>query len=1608
MLTSEKIVPVLLEKVYLLIEQKIEQPKQDLVKKLAQRLFANIASEDLLQRNESDLYGAVLSLWHHLNEVKADAISVRVFNPTLSRDGWKSTHTIVEIVTPDGPFLVDSVKMALGRLDTQSHLMLNGPHCFLREDDVIVDVCSGGGDTSQTLFHVEVDRLSSKDEMKALKQELESVLIDAELVVRDWQGMSDKLATVITEVKETPALIEKDHITEVAEFLKWISEHNFTLMGYKHFDLVAIEGDYELRPTAETGLGLFSVASRVRLLKLSELPESARFEAKKNELLILTKGNVKSRIHRPAYNDYIGIKQFDKNGKVIGEHRFTGLYTSSVYNQSISNIPLICNKVERILDSSHYVEGSHSWKALNNILENYPRDELFQASEDEMLEVGMGVVRMQDRDMLRLFVRKDPFGRFYSCMVYVNKERYNTELRTQTQRIFQQYFGSDQHVEFTTFFSESPLARTHYLVRVDNNNSDVDVKTIEHNLVEAASTWDDRLAEAIIANIGESKGTPVSKQYKRAFPRSYKEDMLPGSAVADIERLEILNDDNKLGMLFYRPQEEQNNSRHVKLKLFHRDEPIHLSDVMPMLENLGLRVIGESPYKVEKLDGTVYWILDFSMLHNGSSDVDLREARDRFQQAFAAVWSGDLESDGFNRLVLGAGLIGREVTILRSYARYMRQVGFPFSQSYIEDTLSSHPKMTNLLVSLFMKRFSPSVKDSSKQQEKIVATINKELDKVESLDDDRIIRRYMEMMLATVRTNYFQVEDGQPKPWLALKLKPSDIPEIPAPVPAFEIFVYAPDIEGVHLRGGKIARGGLRWSDRQEDFRTEVLGLVKAQQVKNTVIVPVGAKGGFVCKQQHNYTTRDAIFAEGQRCYRRFIRALLDVSDNIINGDIVAPPNVVRHDDDDPYLVVAADKGTATFSDLANEVAQQYNFWLGDAFASGGSNGYDHKQMGITAKGGWESVKRHFREMDINCQTTDFTCAGVGDMAGDVFGNGMLLSKHIRLQAAFNHMHIFIDPTPDSALSWIERDRLFNLPRSSWEDYDKSLISSGGGIFSRRVKSIKLTPEMKKMFNTTRASMAPNDLIKEILTLEVDLLWNGGIGTYFKSVSETDTDVGDRANDALRINGKDIKAKVIGEGGNLGMTQLARIEYALNGGRVNTDFVDNVGGVDCSDHEVNIKILINSLVVSEDLTYKQRNELLSRMEQEVGDIVLEDAYCQSETISVTEHQGVSLVKEQVRFIHHLEKSGQLDRALEYIPDDETISEREKLGLGLTRPELSVLVAYGKMVLKEQLVVDEISNNPYHAKMLLNYFPSELQRNYSDAMDKHPLRAEIIATCLANRMVNEMGCNFVIRLTEETGAGVAAISNAFAVAREVFNFEDMFKQIRLSDNKSTAGAQYDALFSVRRTLRRLTRWFLRNYNNQIDIEQLIELYKPTVAEIRVQLDDFLVDEEVIEHKEQAQILIDADFEPEIANVVARLSSLYSAMDISDGALETGKTVATAAKLYFTLGDRLSLHWFLKQINAQSVDNHWQALARATFREELDWQQRQLTILVLKTMEEGGSCEEAIEKWCDTHKVAIDRWESILKEFKIGNVHEFAKFTVAMRELVLLNLNCSTNE
>ena len=1607
--------PVLLEKVSEIIRNKMPTDIAEIVDMFARRLYRTISLDDLKNRDESNMYGAVVGLWHSFAKYESNSkATIKVYNPEVSKHGWESPHTIVEIIQTDMPFMVDSVRMALNRRNIAAHLLLHTPLAHKRDaKGKVTEVLPAGKSAKNTqvdtVFLIEIDRQNDEKDLKALKDELVSVMEEVTLAVSDWQPMRSRVEELANDLDSRNYPGSKAKLDEAKRFLSWLAQDNFTLMGYRRYRVEPVKGDYQLVQDEGSSLGLMKNTQGKKPLLFSSMSEDARHIALgQDDLLLLTKTNSRSRVHRPAHCDYIGIKQFDKDGNVIGEDRFVGLYSASFYNDSAMDIPLVKDKIQRVIRESKFAPGSHASKALLNIMQTYPRDEILQTSDKDLLNITMGVLQIQERDMTRAFLRRDIFGRFITVMVYVPRERYNTLLRQKTQSILARTLGSKEEVDFTTFFSESALARTQYIVRVKDSEQNIDVKALEDNLVEAARSWEDNLERVLISAHGESKARELVRRYAQGFPRSYKEEVLPSVALADIAQLERLDADHKLGMLFYRAQEVQDDSNHVKLKLFHRDEPIHLSDVLPMLENFGLRIINESPYQIKTNDGHVFWVLDFFMLHTAGK-LDLEKSRDNFQDAFAKVWDSHYEDDGFNRLILGAGMTGREVVILRMFAKYMRQIGVTFSQNYIESTFSRYPDIGKLLVKMFFIKFDPKIKFTEKKLDNVVTKIQAALEDVSSLDDDRIISRYMDLIGAALRTNFFQPDaTGNEKEYTSVKFLPENIPDMPLPLPKFEIFVYSPRVEGVHLRGGKVARGGLRWSDRREDFRTEVLGLVKAQQVKNTVIVPVGAKGGFVCKLLPE--EREAFFEEGKACYRTFIRALLDITDNIVEGEVVHPDSVIRHDDDDPYLVVAADKGTATFSDIANGIAAEYKHWLGDAFASGGSVGYDHKKMGITARGGWESVKRHFREMGVDCQTTDFTCVAIGDMGGDVFGNGMLLSKHTKLVGAFNHLHIFIDPDPDAAKSWKERDRLFKMPRSSWEDYDKKLISKGGGVFSRSAKSIELTPEIKKLIGSQKKSMAPNDLIKALLMAEVDLIWNGGIGTYVKGAKETDAEVGDRANDALRINGRELRAKIVGEGGNLGFTQLGRIEFANNGGRINTDFIDNVGGVDCSDNEVNIKILLNGVVSQGKLTREQRDKILYGMTDDVAELVLYDCNRQSQSISITALRGPDQIKEMQRFIHQLERDGLLDRGLEFLPDDDELAERVASGKGLSRPELAVLTAYGKMVLKEELLTDEITQDPFHGKELYESFPQVLRDKFSEAMDEHPLRGQIIATKLANNIVNDMGPNFVSRKVEATGATVAEVANAYVVAREVFGCERIWADIEALDNKVPAKVQNDVLFQVRRMVRRATRWVLRHRRPEFkSIQEHIDFYMPAFTDLRENALSYMSAKESENIQKSIDKLMEQGLPKDLAKEVGTLSTVFSALDIADVAAEHSEhDISLVAQIYYRLGAKIDLHWFLDQVNSQPVANHWQALARAAFREELDWQQRALTQTVLKLAAEDKDADAMLATWLEQNEHAIDRWKGILADFRTTKSHEFAKFSVALRELMLLSHICGAQK
>ncbi|MEH6577200.1 MAG: NAD-glutamate dehydrogenase, partial [Amphritea sp.] len=1327
-----------------------------------------------------------------------------------------------------------------------------------------------------------------------------------------------------------------------------------------------------------------------------------------------------SLVHRPAYMDRVVIKRFDEQGNVIGKCRFHGLYTLAFYSEPMSVIPVVRSKAEAVLKRAGFDRRSHNGKELLRVMNDLPHDELLLSSEQELLDISMGIFSLHDRRKVRLLVRKDRCNQFITFLYYVPRDIFSTALRVMVQDMLVKACGASQS-EFTTTFTESILARVQYVLRIDPNNPvAVDPAQLEAEVVKVSQDWSFELHAALTDVCGEEHGNRLQNNYRSAFTSAYREHFSAVSAVYDIQRIEALGEDNPVTMSFYRVLEQSQNL--LRFKLFNADEPLVLSDVIPVLENLGMRVVGEHPYAVYRSDEKQFWIHDFTLIYQGAEPVVLEEVKDVFHNAFANIWSGCAENDEFNHLVIGANLSWREVAMLRAFARYSKQIRFGFSQQYIAGTLARHIQVTKLLVALFRARFQPNRQGSDKVSavaERIESSIVDALDKVDNLNEDKILRRFLELITATLRTSYFQCDAaGELKDYFSFKLNPRAIAGIPEPRPMFEVFVYSARVEGVHLRGGKVARGGLRWSDRLEDYRTEVLGLVKAQQVKNSVIVPVGAKGGFVPKKLPTTGGREAFQAEGIASYQIFISALLDITDNLVGGEVVPPIDVVRHDEDDPYFVVAADKGTATFSDIANAIAEERGFWLGDAFASGGSQGYDHKGMGITARGAWESVKLHFRELGLDSQSEEFSVIAIGDMAGDVFGNGMLLSEHIQLCAAFNHLHIFIDPEPDAASSFIERKRLFELPRSSWEDYNAELISTGGGIFSRAAKWLDISPQMQARFNIKEDRLSPNDLLTALLKAPVDLIWNGGIGTYVKASHESHAEVGDKANDSLRINGNQLRCRVLGEGGNLGFTQQGRMEFCANGGKSNTDFIDNAGGVDCSDHEVNIKILLNEVVANGDMTVKQRNALLREMTDEVSELVLQNNYKQAQAISVAHNHAHRSMDEYTRLISRLEAAGKLDRELEFIPADDVLQERKQAGLGLTRPELSVLISYVKAELKVALSESWITDDVYLSKEVLTAFPHRLVADFSEQIETHRLRPEIIATQIANGMVNSMGVTFAERLCQISGAGFGEVAAAFVIARDVFGIDQLWRDIEALDNQVNSALQQQMMADVIRLIRRATYWFLRNQRPSIDVAAAVEQFRPGVQQISSQLAELLKGEPLDRWQQKHDALVTTGVPAELAAMVAGADSLYSLLGIIQAAEQTGESLQRVAQIHFGLGDRLELHWFDHQVQELAASTHWETMVRDGFREDLTNHQQAITVSVLNadgfdgsdnrdasvSGEDSVSREKTgdalVDQWLENNSQLLARWQGLLNEIRGSAQRDYAIFTVAIRELLEL--------
>jgi glutamate dehydrogenase len=1566
-------------------------------RRFLQTYFANVDTKDLGDRDPKDLAGAALS---HLMFAKqrGRAALVRVFNPTLREHGFVSPHTIIDVVNDDMPFLVDSISLALTERSLTLHFLAHPIFEVTRDRAGNLSALHErtepfeGKQRLESFQHVEVDRIVDPAVLKSLAAQIERSMRDVRVACADWGRMRAAARTAAQDLSSMSARVDATELSETCALLDWMENRHFTFLGYREYRLKGGKGRERLEPVTSSGLGILRPGHKKPENTTRVLHSDIRRQSRSRNLSLVTKANSLSTVHRAGYLDYVGIKQFDARGRLIGERRFLGLWTSAAYNSNPREIPLLRQKIAQVAEHFALAPDSHDGKALQHVLESFPRDELFQASVAELNRIVTGIFGLQERPRVRVLLRRDLFHRFYSCLVFVPREKYNTQVRQRIERVIRDAFSAFS-MESQVQIAESNLARIHIVARTaPTESAHVDADVLERRVAAAVRSWQDSFKASLLARFDEAYALQLFEKYAQAFPAAYTEDFSGEAAALDVSFLEAMDKEpTRLHLDIYRPDSKRKEK--FFLKIFRGQDAIPISDLLPMLENMGLKVIAERPYELEFAAGRRGWIQDLELVMQSPPAVAFDALDREIKNAFIAVWTGRMDNDSFNQLTLSAGIPWRMVTVLRAYCRYLLQTGLPFSQGYIAQVLGNNASISTLLAELFTARLDPQL--SAAVRTRMLARLGRDilsaLEEVTRSDEDRILRALWNALSATVRTNAYQpYPSGQLKEYLSFKIESQQLRELPLPKPLFEVFVFSPRMEGVHLRMGYVARGGIRWSDRREDFRTEILGLMKAQQVKNTVIVPVGAKGGFVVKRLP--AEREAQQAEVIACYQTLIRGLLDVTDNIVDEKIAPPRMVVRHDKDDAYLVVAADKGTATFSDIANSISQEYSFWLGDAFASGGSAGYDHKKMAITARGAWECVKRHFREMGVDIQAQNFSVCGIGDMAGDVFGNGMLQSPHIRLIAAFNHQHIFIDPSPDAATSFAERQRMFNLPRSSWEDYSRKAISKGGGVYLRSAKTLSLSREAQTLLELP-AQVTPNEVIKAILKAHVDLLWNGGIGTYVKASSESHSDVGDRSNDAVRIDAKELNCKVIGEGGNLGVSQLGRIEYARRGGRLNTDFIDNSAGVNTSDVEVNLKILLNGAVRAREITEAARNRLLVQMTDEVAGLVLRNNYLQGQAISMGEFQTRQLLAENAYVIRALERSGDLNRSLEFLPSDEDIAERRQAGEGLTRPELAIILSYGKIWFYRALIHSDVPEDPYLSTELNRYFPTPVQKRFAQRIRRHRLRREIIATAITNSLINRMGPVFPVRAQDDTGADPAAIARAYSIAREVFAVRNIWAEIEALDNKIDASVQYTAMFQTTRLLRHMSYWLLENRRNDLDIKRAVSRYAGKVSELFYELGDVLGVTQKARMSALRSQLIEQRVPEPLAARIASLEELHSALDLVEVARTARVRIGYAARAYFDLGERIGLTWIKEQIESLPADGHWQGVARGTLRENLYALQGRITLAVLKS--KGREPAARVDQWLARHSGPVDALKRLVADLRTGSPPDFATISVALQ-------------
>jgi glutamate dehydrogenase len=1522
--------------------------------------------------------------------------------------------TAIDVVTADAPYLVDSMRAELARGGHEVKRLLHpqivvdrdedGQLRHIHDLDDAADVPAGA--LVESWMHVEIDAVRSEEDQERLAADITRVLTDVHNAVTDSPAMYGLIRTLADALASDPGLFDRDTSEEAGSLLRWLADGNYMILGHAAYSANELANPRARMDDADAQ-GVLRGAARISPIELLPAYRSGA-------PLLIFKSPLVSTVRRRAHYDCVVVIPPTRSGLADTMHVFLGLITNSE-DGVLAQIPVVRRRFAEILQRSGVRADSHSGRRLMAALRTLPRDELLEAPTADLLRLAQLVVDRGDRGTVGVFARVHLNRDFVSVLVYFPAARFGPETRERVVDVISRHWpgeiiGRDDRIV------ELDLARMQLLiaVRPGTQPTQPDRPSVEAEVAKVTRRWSDDLAELLELAVGEDEADRLRSKYRGALPEAYKEDFGPQTAVRDLLKLDTLPPENGLAFELYTPEDEdlpEQGGADRRLKVFRTGQAVSLAKALPIFGQTGIEVLDERPYEVELAGRSNVWIYDFGLRLPAGVDLDERTAANVIE-ALRLLWLERIEQDGFNALVVRAGLTWWQANILRAYSKYLRQAGIAFSQGYIEQTLVENAAISRAIVELFESRFDPSrenetpvVPDQDGPRGRVEA-IEAMLADVASLDQDRILRSLLGLVNATLRTNGYRTDaDGQRRPALAVKLDPRRIPDLPEPRPRYEIWVYSPRVEGVHLRFGSVARGGLRWSDRREDFRTEILGLVKAQMVKNAVIVPTGAKGGFVAKQLPDPALdREAWLAEGIACYRTFISCLLDLTDNYMSGadgvqQVVPPRQTRRYDGDDPYLVVAADKGTATFSDIANGIAIDYGFWLGDAFASGGSQGYDHKAMGITARGAWESVKYHFRELGVDTQTQDFSVVGIGDMSGDVFGNGMLLSEHIRLVAAFDHRHIFLDPTPDAARSFAERRRLFDLPRSSWADYDTSLVSPGGGVHPRTLKSVPITPEVARALGIPSGvvALAPNELMHAILTAPVDLLWNGGIGTYVKSSTETHAEVGDKANDALRANADQLRCKVIGEGGNLGCTQLGRVEFARLGGRVNTDAIDNSAGVDTSDHEVNLKILLDRSVAAGAITADERNELLMSVTDDVAAHVLRDNYQQNVLLGMARKLSGALIGVHQRFMHELERSGELDRDLEFLPSDKEIAAREAQGVGLYSPENAVLIAYSKITLTRHLEDSTLPDEPWFQRVLAGYFPPAISERFRDDLSLHPLHREIITTVVVNDMINHSGTTFVHRAMEETGSDPAEITRAYSVVRSVFGLPALWAEIEALDNLVPTAAQHAGYAEIRRLIDRATRWLVDVRFPITDIAAEIERYRPVIATLSADTSDLLCGNE-------KQVLFD-DTEKLVAlglprDLALRISSLLSAfllLDVVEIAQGTGHEPAEVARLHYALSAEFNVDDLLTCITRLPRDDRWSTLARAAVRHDVYAALAAVTTAVLRSTADGLTAAERIVAWTDANRERVDRAHSTVRAALERDVVDLATLSVALRTM-----------